>query len=253
MFENIENFKLISASTGHSKVYTKVEYRKTNSFILRTKGSAINKFPDKTIETKENEMIFLPKGSCYEHINTAEDVQYIAISFHGDMENSAPLFYQLEDFPEGAHIFSHLAANWKLGNAAEKYKCLSLFYSLLSYVATVENTNYSEKQRFNTIEPALIYLKSHIFDVSLKSDKLHKICGISDTYFRKIFASKFGVTPQKYIISKRVSQAKSIIESGDFDSIKEVSLSVGFSDPLYFSRVFKQKYGISPSNMNKEI
>ena len=253
MFENIENFKLISASTGISKTYVKIENRKTNSFILRTKGSAINKFQDKIIETKVNEMIFLPKGSCYEHINTAEEVHYTAISFHGDIENVSPALYQLEDFPEGIHIFNHLATNWKIGNASEKYKCLSLFYTLLSYVANTENINYSDKHRLSIIEPALLYLKEHIFDSSLTTDKLHKLCGISDTYFRKIFVTKFGVSPQKYITSKRIAQAKSIIESGDFYSIKEVSASVGFSDPLYFSRVFKNTYGISPSNMNKDI
>lgn len=253
MFGNIENLELVSASSGICKPYAKVVSRKTNVFILRTYGSSVYRFPDKDIETKENEIIFIPTYASYERFKISDEDHYVAISFYADIENAVPTLYNIEDFPEGIHIFNHIASNWKLGNSSEKYKCLSLFYSFLSYVSAIENISYSDKQRFNIIEPALLYLKEHIFDISLKSDKLHKMCGISDTYFRHIFCAKFGVNPQKYIISKRLSQAKSIIESGDFDSFREVAQSVGFSDPLYFSRVFKQKYGTSPSNMNKEI
>jgi AraC-like DNA-binding protein len=42
-----------------------------------------------------------------------------------------------------------------------------------------------------------------------------------------------------------------MLESGDFDSIKEVALSAGYSDPLYFSKVFKKFYGFSPSSLNE--
>ena len=121
----------------------------------------------------------------------------------------------------------------------------------MAYISNIENLSYAEKRKFKIIDPAVEYLKSHIFDSSLKINNLHTLCGISDTYFRKIFISKFGLSPQKYIVSRRISQAKSIIDSGDFYTIAEVSESVGYNDPLHFSRAFKKKYGVSPSNINK--
>ena len=51
----------------------------------------------------------------------------------------------------------------------------------------------------------------------------------------------------EYIINKRMSRAQSIITSGEYNSINEVALSVGYSDALYFSRVFSKKFGICPS------
>lgn len=59
------------------------------------------------------------------------------------------------------------------------------------------------------------------------------------------------MNPQDYITAKRLFHAKSILDSGDFDSIREIALSVGYSDPLYFSKVFKKRYGVSPSVVNK--
>ena len=52
-------------------------------------------------------------------------------------------------------------------------------------------------------------------------------------------------------MEKRVAHAKSIIDSGDFVSVKELALTVGYKDPLYFGKVFKMHYGISPTDMNK--
>ena len=95
---------------------------------------------------------------------------------------------------------------------------------------------------------AIEFLKKNIYSPSLRIEKLHLLCGISDTYFRKIFKSKFNMTPQKYVLYERITHAKSILESGDFDTIREVALSVGYYDSLYFSKAFKKLYGFSPSS-----
>ena len=135
---------------------------------------------------------------------------------------------------------------YKFVTQADRYRCLSLLYSLLSHLSSEENAHYDE-EKFSIIAPAVAYLKKHVYDSSLKVDTLYHLCGISGTYFRKIFALRFGKTPQQYILSTRLSHAKSIIASGDFDTITEVALSVGFRDPLYFSKAYKKEYGVSPS------
>ena len=56
------------------------------------------------------------------------------------------------------------------------------------------------------------------------------------------------MTPKQYLVTERILYAKSIIESGDYGSIKEVSEMVGYNDPLYFSKAFKMICGVSPSN-----
>lgn len=252
MFNNIENLKIVSSLHRACKPYNKTKKRKTNSFIIRVTGSVLYDFYNKTIQLNPGEMIFLPEGISYEHKALSDKpCIYTSINFMGDFNSCEPKVYSLEDFYEADYISNHFSDLWNLGTQAEKYKCISMFYSLLSYVCAIENSSYSEKRKFGIIEPALIYLKEHIYDCSLKTDKLHRLCGISDTYFRQIFISRFGTTPQKYIIAKRLSHAKSIIDSGDFHTIGEVALSVGFNDPLYFSKVFKKAYGISPTNINK--
>ena len=58
-----------------------------------------------------------------------------------------------------------------------------------------------------------------------------------------------GRTPKKFIIEKRLEKAKNIIDEGNYMDLYEVAEETGFSDPLYFSRIFKQHCGVPPGQM----
>lgn len=252
MFVNIENLKIIASMHRVNRPYVKIENRRVNTFFIRTHGSVLYDFYDKTMLVNEGEIAFIPKNSSYIVKPFSDDASYTSIIFEGDfMQTPEPVCYCLENFYESEFIANRFSDMWNFGTQAERYQCISLFYSLLSYLSAIESASYSEKKKFEIIAPAVDYLKEHVYDCTLTTDILHRLCGISNTYFRQIFISRFGMTPQKYIISKRLSHAKAIISSGDFNTIGEVALSIGFNDPLYFSKVFKKMYGISPSDLNK--
>lgn len=252
MFEHIENLKVLSALHQTSKPCGMVESRKAYSFSFRVQGAVQYFFEDKNIVVNEGEMIFLPKGSRYEYKKVSEeDTVGTIINMEGDFGEVHPACYSVKDFYDADYIMYHFADLWKFGNQSQKYKCLSLVYSLLSYISNLELLQYQDKKKFNVIEPAVTYLQHHIYDCDLKIDELHRLCSISDTYFRKIFIARFGMCPKNYVIGKRVSYAKSIIDSGEFNTVKELALMVGYKDSLYFGKVFKQHYGASPVNMNR--
>ncbi len=252
MFNDIENLKITYSLHKTNKPFVKIENRKYHSFFIRVHGSIQYDFYDEKRIAKEGDLIFLPKGSTYTATTLSDISKYTAIHFEGDFaEKTRPEFYSLEDFYEAEYIANCFPDLWNFGTQTEKYQCISLFYSLLSHLSSIENAKHSKKNKFKIIEPAVTYLKEHIYDCTLKTDKLHRLCGISGTYFRQIFFSRFGTTPQNYILTKRLSHAKAIISSGDFDTIGEVALSIGFNDPLYFSKAFKKAYGMSPTDFNK--
>ncbi len=252
MTNSMENLKITTSFHQVGKPYAKIERRKTNAFMILLKGYSVYDFGDKTITVNEGEMIFLPQGANYEYKTfPAGEMMYTSINFVGEFVDAEPRKYSVDGFYETEHIGKNFTDLWNFGGVPEKCKCISLFYSLISYILGIDHAEYSQKRKFDTIEPAVSYLKKNIYDSDLKADKLHSLCGISDTYFRKIFISRFGMPPQKYIISKRISDAKAIMDSGEYDTIQEVASLVGYSDPLYFSKVFKKFYGVSPSLANK--
>ena len=248
MFENIENIKLLSVLRKNSRPVAVVENRKTHSFFIRVKGDVMLDLYGRKLYAKEGEITFLPKGSSYTATALSEECAYMGIHFEGDFVQPPQAgCYSLEDFPEGEFMGACFAELWNFGTQADKYKCLSLFYSLLSFLSAGEEASYGEKSKYRILDPAIVYLKEHLYDCELRVGELHRLCGVSDTYFRKIFRSRFCASPHSYVLSRRIRHAEAILSSGDFRTIEEVALAVGFQDPLYFSKVFKKACGVSPS------
>ncbi|MBO4659272.1 MAG: helix-turn-helix domain-containing protein [Prevotella sp.] len=74
-------------------------------------------------------------------------------------------------------------------------------------------------------------------------------------YGRSQFYSKMmevtGKTPKEYIRQRRMARAAELLRSGEMITVAEVAYQVGFSDSLYFSRCFKQHFGVTPSKYQK--
>ena len=186
----------------------------------------------------------------YEYTCPENENLYSSINFQATVDNPRVSIYSIDSFHSVAYMAENFSELWNFGTVSDKYQCSAMLYELLSHISKFENLNTKDKRKYNLIEPGIEYLKKHIYDNSLKVDKLHRLRGISDTYFRKIFVKRFGMTPKEYILTERIAHAKSILYSGDYESIREVSELVGYEDPLHFSNAFKKIYGFAPSSIN---
>ncbi len=248
MFKTMDNLKLIDIIRGYASVKKLYRDRAYHGFVFKINGQSVYKFKNKSILFKENEMLFIPKGTTYE-VNriSPDESEYLLINFDATIDNASVAKYSFDGFFDIEYMYDNLAKLWLFGEQTEKFKCISIFYNVLSYISASDNASYAYKKSYSRIEPAIKYLHDNIFSTTLKTDDLHRLCGISDTYFRKIFKANFGTTPQAYIINKRLSHARSVISNGDYSTVADVSLSVGYQDPFYFSRLFSKKYGCPPS------
>jgi len=75
---------------------------------------------------------------------------------------------------------------------------------------------------------------------------------IGYSYFRKMFKKYTGVPPVQYHLDLKVLRAKEMLLYTD-KSVKEISYELGFQSIYYFSRVFKAKLGLSPSEVRKSV
>ena len=73
-------------------------------------------------------------------------------------------------------------------------------------------------------------------------------------YLRKLFKSEMGVTPHAYLTDMRMQTAQKLLCSidGSGNNISKIAQMCGYSEPLYFSRVFKKQCGCSPINYAKK-
>ncbi len=85
-------------------------------------------------------------------------------------------------------------------------------------------------------------------DISL--EQTADIAGVSSFYLSKLFKEEKGETFINFVSDKRLEKARQLLESTQL-SIKEITAEVGYNDQNYFSRIFKNKYGLSPKEYRK--
>ncbi len=66
-------------------------------------------------------------------------------------------------------------------------------------------------------------------------------------YFTQYFKKRFGVSPIEYVNTLRLEKAARFLTDHPEKSIKEVAMEFGFRDYRYFSRLFRKRYGITPT------
>ena len=76
--------------------------------------------------------------------------------------------------------------------------------------------------------------------------------GMSVSWFIRNFKDYAGSTPAQYLLSLRISNAQSLLESTSYN-VMEIAEIVGYNNPLYFSRLFKKQCGVSPTEYRKQL
>ena len=102
------------------------------------------------------------------------------------------------------------------------------------------------------IEEVMEYLNRNFPDPGLSLSEISKICFYSEKHLSKLIKKHTGTTFSEYITSLRINKAVALMHSGN-TNISYIATVSGFSDPLYFSRVFKKYSGKSPRRYISEI
>lgn len=72
--------------------------------------------------------------------------------------------------------------------------------------------------------------------------------GFVPSYISKLFRKYKGMSPSEYLTHIRIERAKELIRSGIYVNVGDISSAVGFSDPSYFSRLFRRMTGLLPTD-----
>jgi AraC-like DNA-binding protein len=80
--------------------------------------------------------------------------------------------------------------------------------------------------------------------------ELARSVGLSRSKLHYDFRVVYGTTPFDYLRNRRLEKAKISLDKGNMD-VTEVAYSVGYSSPSHFTKVFKQYFGMPPSNYRR--
>lgn len=94
------------------------------------------------------------------------------------------------------------------------------------------------------------YMRTH-YSEQISVDQIAKIIGLNTKYFSQLCKSYFGATFVEHLTQIRMEKAKQLLSTNQY-SIKDVAEMTSFTDGNYFSRVFRQTFGVSPSSYKEE-
>lgn len=126
----------------------------------------------------------------------------------------------------------------------------------LLYIFLSELIESGEPKVSNSKSPTDLYIRKAMqyiqanYSQHMSINELAAYIGLNRSYFSALFKQYIHLSPQEFIIRFRMDKACELMSNAEL-SISDISRSVGYDDPLSFSKIFKKIKGVSPYQYRK--
>jgi AraC-like DNA-binding protein len=132
-----------------------------------------------------------------------------------------------------------------------QYVCTGLLIQLLGNILyMIKNQGFNGKEIERKIRHARMRLQEQ-YSEPVDMERLALSCNMGYSHFRKMFKKYTGMSPLQYHNMFRLQKAKELLSESD-KPIKKIALELGFQSEHYFTRLFKKKMGVTPSELREE-
>jgi AraC-like DNA-binding protein len=133
----------------------------------------------------------------------------------------------------------------RLPSHADVFLRAALFELVAILIEEAESQALTPKYSMG-VSKAMDYMTTHYDNAALALADVAPVAGVGAGQLRRLFRKDLGMTPMHFLRGVRLTQGRFLLEQTAL-RVKEVSANVGFEDPLYFSRIFRGAYGMSPA------
>ena len=258
---------LIVTSCGYYRVHSRPVVsterptgRKDYQLLYIAKGKGHFYFDGKEqIITEGNMILYRPNEVQYYYYYAPDKTEAYWVHFTGRHVESILEYYGL---PETENVFYTGTSpdyQWMYRQMIQELQlCRSNYEELLSLMLRqifiminryVVEGKKSGSEIQNEIERATHYFNEN-YNKQINIDEYAESRHMSTCWFIRSFKQILKVTPMQYILSLRMANAQSLLETSEYN-ISEIAEAVGYDNPLYFSRLFHKHIGVSPTEYRK--
>ena len=238
-------------------------------------GSATFRYSDRSYEVKTGDWLLIPRDTFYT-ADTEDFCDYYYFHFTADItccgetlpENkngwgygyscepvekaaefsSSCCLTDLVHFPEHSTVMLPLCVKlhdrlYRLQPEAE-YDFQLIFGQILLELSKLLRNSATSSSAF-LVNRIAYYIHENVSEAVTLTD-LAEHFGLSKSYILKLFRQNFNTTVTVYINNVKLDHAAQLLITSMMN-INEISEFLGYSDPAYFSRLFKRRFGVSPS------
>lgn len=176
---------------------------------------------------------------------TGYDVKNI-LTYHG-IPLDRHVFYS-GTLPEYKMLFRKIIRELQQCKYGYEDYIASMFNTILLLVSRQQQEGENVEINIpEEIEAAIAYFNEY-YNIKISVEDYAESLHISTRNFKRYMK----ISPAQYILSLRMVNAQSLLENTDY-KIGEIAEIVGYDNQLYFSRVFRKEYGVSPAQYRKKM
>jgi len=255
-------FDVIESSMNVKKACKKKPGRHSDAFVYILNGSCRYTFDDGTVFTaQKGDVLYLAEKAVYNMELSDEIYKFIFCDFYlSDTDSSGVLKTSAlrqscavtpGDTDEMENYFRRLKNSRYNVNHECMVMCMSLLYHIYGILVRVRHSEYISGSAKERIEEAWNKIHTNIPTHELRVSELAAQAGMSEVYFRKLFVSRYSVTPSKCIIYAKIAYAKKLLNE-EILTLEETAIRSGFSSLSYFCKVFKNMTGMTPTEYREK-
>lgn len=259
-------------SCTHTQNNTGSMFLEDHLLLFVIKGKYTVRYGNQSYTVKKNEMVLLQKSIAVEYEKSGEKdeeylLDYMMFFLKEDVINEFVKMADLKpSYPVALVAVSVKSVNDRLISYIESLKPyfqqpdeissglikIKLLELLFDVADTDENFYFQflqlkRKERKSITE----VIEENIFNPVSLND-LAYLSGRSLSAFKREFKEIYNTSPLHYIRNRRLDKAKELLTHTSL-SVTDVCFSTGFENASHFSKVFKERFGISPSLLKKPL
>lgn len=230
--------------------YEKKRLSAVYSMNLVTEGEGIFEFDNRRYILKKGDIFFVFPSTPY-NIISKKSLKYIYISYIGIRSNkimdtikitkTSPYFEKHEKL---INFWTEALQTAHLGNIEMLSESVLLYtFSIIGNTAAVKEDKASIPDMSLKIKK---YIDENFFDADLSLDLISKKYSYNPKYISTAFKKQMQISFKQYLNTIRIQKACELMTEG-LTCIKDIAYMCGFKDQMYFSKVFKKKIGVTPS------
>ncbi|MFI3268941.1 MAG: AraC family transcriptional regulator [Rikenellaceae bacterium] len=129
--------------------------------------------------------------------------------------------------------------------------CFAHFLATLKYIAIYRSVRSERESSYgDKMVHRLIHYMNENVDRPLTNRDFAEFVSLSESYLYRCFRREMGVAPFNYFLSLKIKKAAQLLTETNL-LVKQISQKLGFSDPFYFSKLFRKSMGESPLEYRK--
>ena len=205
---------------------------------------------------KNQGFLICPNTLTYYKASKDNPWTYMWISFNGikakkylhysNLNENNLIFEYTEDDSLEVYINRMLELNkMSYSNELEIQGLLYLFLSKLAITKDKRSLKKNNNMSDFYVEKAVEFIQHNYLNPSLKVTDVANFIGLNRSYLTHIFKKSLELSPKEFLLNYRINEASFLLKNTNL-SIGTISKSVGYTDQLAFSKVFKKIKGISP-------